>query len=59
MIVSFCFVLFIYLFFGCRGSSLLYIAVHRLLCAAEQGLLSDVVHGLLTEVASLVAEHGF
>ena len=45
---------FIYLFiFGCAGSLLL----HRFLSScSEQGLLSLVVHKLLTAVASLVLE---
>ena len=41
--------------FGCAGFSLLQ---GLSLVAASGGLLSRAVHGLLIEVASLVAEHG-
>ena len=47
---------FIYLFiFGCVGSSLLRATFSSW---SEWGLLFVAVHGLLTAVAYLVAEHG-
>ena len=48
--------LFVYLFiFSCVGSLLLHVAFSS---CGEWGLLSIAVRGLLTAVASLVAEHG-
>ena len=46
---------FFFFFFFCFGSSLLCAAFSS---CGERGLLFVVVHGLLTAVASLVAEHG-
>ena len=47
------FFLFIYLFIGCIGSSLL----HTFCSCGERGLLFVVVHWFLIAVASLLAEH--
>ena len=55
-ILFFNFYLFIYLFFGCIGSSLL--RVGFLSSCGERGLLFVAVRRLLIEVASLIAEHG-
>ena len=47
--------LFVYLIFGCVGSSLLHAGFSS---SGEQGLLFIVVCGRPIVVASLVAEHG-
>ena len=49
------FILFIYLFLAVLG---LCCCVGSFSSCGEQGLLFVVVHGLLTAVAFLVAEHG-
>ena len=55
LILFFLINLFVYLFiFGCIGSSLLPAGFS----CGERRLLFVAVHGLLTAVASLVAEHG-
>ena len=46
---------FIYFIFGCVWSSC---CVQASSSCCERGLLFFAVHGLLTAVASLVAEHG-
>ena len=46
--------LFIYLFLAALG---LHCCVRAFSSCGERGLLFDAVHGLLTAVASLVAEH--
>ena len=51
-----CLYLFIYLFIGCVGSSLLHAGFPS--SCSEQGLVFVAVHELLIAVASLVAEHG-
>ena len=50
------FYLFVYLFIGCVGCSLLHTGF--LSSCGERGLLFVAVWGLLIAVASLVAEHG-
>ena len=47
--------LFIYLFMAALG---LHCCARTFSSCSEQGLLFIAVHGLLTAVASLVAEHG-
>ena len=53
--LKFFILLFIYLFIGCVGSSLMRAAFSS---SGERGLLFVVVRGLLIEVASLAVEHG-
>ena len=53
--LNFNFNLLYLLIVGCIGSSLLHLGF---LWCGKQGLLFIAVHGLLFEVASLVAEHG-
>ena len=55
IIIFFLIYLFYLFIFGCFGSLLLCTAFSS---CSEQGLLFVAVRGLLTAVASLVAEHG-
>ena len=53
-LIYFCFYLFTYLFLAALG---LHCWVRALSSCGERGLLLVVVHGLLTAVSSLAAEH--